>query len=79
MNRSPAGNEAMMPCVNFLSKWHRATVTQADSPYEGTLTIDKRLLKTADILPHTEAAIWTVTGDTAAGLVPSRASRIPAS
>lgn len=33
------------------SKIHRATVTQADLHYEGSITVDAALLEAADILP----------------------------
>jgi aspartate 1-decarboxylase len=33
------------------SKIHRATVTGADIDYEGSITIDTRLMEAADILP----------------------------
>jgi aspartate 1-decarboxylase len=33
------------------SKLHRATVTQAELDYEGSISIDAHLLKAADILP----------------------------
>lgn len=33
------------------SKIHRATVTQAELHYEGSITIDAALMKSADILP----------------------------
>lgn len=45
----------------FKSKIHRATVTQADLHYEGSVTIDRDLLEAADILPHEWVAIWNVT------------------
>ena len=45
----------------FLGKIHRATVTQADLDYEGSVTIDKDLLDAAGILPHEEVQIWNVT------------------
>lgn len=45
----------------FKSKIHRATVTQADLHYEGSVTIDRTLLNAADILPHEWVAIWNVT------------------
>lgn len=45
----------------FKSKLHRATVTQADLDYEGSVTIDRDLLQAADILPHEWVAIWNVT------------------
>lgn len=34
------------------SKIHRATITDADLNYEGSITIDRSLLLAADILPH---------------------------
>lgn len=43
------------------SKIHRATVTDADLHYEGSVTIDVNLLEAADILPHEHVHIWDVT------------------
>ncbi len=48
----------------FKSKIHRATVTHADLDYEGSVTIDERLLELAQILPHEEVHIWNVTRGT---------------
>ena len=48
----------------FLGKIHRATVTQADLDYEGSVTIDSDLLDAAGILPHEEVHIWNVTRGT---------------
>jgi aspartate 1-decarboxylase len=45
----------------FLAKLHRATVTQADLHYEGSVTIDADLLDAAGILAHEEVQIWDVT------------------
>ncbi len=45
----------------FKSKIHRATVTQADLDYEGSVTIDDDLLRAADILPYEKVALWNVT------------------
>lgn len=45
----------------FKSKIHRATVTQADLHYEGSITIDTDLLDAADILEHEWVAVWNVT------------------
>ena len=45
----------------FKSKIHRATVTQADLDYEGSLTIDESLMELADILPGEEVHVWNVT------------------
>ncbi len=46
------------------SKLHRATVTHADVDYEGSLTLDARLLEAADILPFEEVHVWNVTRGT---------------
>jgi aspartate 1-decarboxylase len=45
----------------FKSKIHRATVTQANLEYEGSLTIDAVLMRAADILPYEEVHVWDVT------------------
>lgn len=39
------------------SKIHRATVTDAQADYEGSITIDGELLKAADILPYEKVLI----------------------
>ena len=46
------------------SKIHRATVTQADVHYEGSLTLDPHLLNAADIVPYEEVHVWNVTRGT---------------
>lgn len=46
------------------SKIHRATVTEAELHYEGSLTIDEALMKAADILPGEEVQVWNVTRGT---------------
>ena len=48
----------------FKSKIHRATVTQADLDYEGSVSIDEDLLNMANILPHESVDIWNVTRGT---------------
>jgi aspartate 1-decarboxylase len=50
--------------VMFKSKIHRATVTQADLDYEGSLTLDRNLLEAADILPGEQVHVWNVTRGT---------------
>ncbi len=50
--------------VMFKSKIHRATVTQADLDYEGSLTLDANLLEAADILPYEQVHVWNVTRGT---------------
>ncbi|SFR09293.1 aspartate 1-decarboxylase [Desulfoscipio geothermicus] len=41
----------------FKSKIHRATVTQADLNYVGSITIDETLMKAADILPNEKVQV----------------------
>lgn len=43
------------------SKIHRATVTQADLHYVGSLTVDRDLMDAADLLPGEQVAIVDVT------------------
>jgi aspartate 1-decarboxylase len=43
------------------SKIHRATVTDTNLDYEGSLTIDADLLDEADILPNEQIHVWDVT------------------
>lgn len=46
------------------SKIHRARITEADLHYEGSITIDKRLMEAADILPYESVHVWNVTQGT---------------
>jgi aspartate 1-decarboxylase len=48
----------------FKSKIHRATVTQADVDYEGSITLDASLLEAADILPYEQVHVWDITRGT---------------
>ena len=43
------------------SKIHRATVTEADLNYEGSVTIDAALMEAADIVEHEQVHIYDVT------------------
>jgi len=43
------------------SKIHRATVTQADLHYVGSVTVDEDLLDTADLIPGEQVVIVDVT------------------
>jgi len=45
----------------FLGKIHRAVVTDADLDYEGSVTIDDRLLQAAGMLNHEEVHVWNLT------------------
>lgn len=46
------------------AKIHRATVTDADLNYEGSITIDEDLLRAAGLLPFEQVHIWNVTRGT---------------
>jgi aspartate 1-decarboxylase len=43
------------------SKVHRATVTHADVNYEGSVTIDRDIMKAAGLYENEEVHIWNVT------------------
>jgi aspartate 1-decarboxylase len=45
----------------FKSKIHRATVTQADLHYVGSVTIDRELMEAADLLPGEQVQIVDIT------------------
>lgn len=42
------------------SKIHRATVTQADLNYEGSITIDAKLLDAADIVEYERVEVYNI-------------------
>ncbi len=44
----------------FKSKIHRATVTEANIDYEGSLTIDQDLLDAADMLAWEQVHVWDI-------------------
>ncbi len=46
------------------SKIHRATVTEANLEYEGSVTIDTDLLEAADIVEHERVEIYNITTGT---------------
>jgi len=46
--------------VMMKSKIHRATVTQADLNYEGSLTISAELMQAADILPYEMVHVYNI-------------------
>ncbi len=46
--------------VMMKSKIHRATVTQADIHYEGSLTISAELMRAADILPYEMVHVYNI-------------------
>ena len=43
------------------AKLHRATVTQADLDYEGSISIDRDLLDASGILPHEQVDVLNIT------------------
>jgi aspartate 1-decarboxylase len=43
--------------VMLKSKIHRARVTQSNIDYEGSISIDKRLMEAADILPYEQVKV----------------------
>jgi aspartate 1-decarboxylase len=45
----------------FKSKIHRATVTDANLAYEGSITIDKTLIDATDILPYELVHVYNLT------------------
>ncbi len=48
--------------IKFLkSKIHRATITDSDIEYQGSITIDKDLMKLADLSPFEFVDVWDVT------------------
>ena len=42
------------------AKLHRATVTQADLDYEGSISIDRDLLERSGILPHEQVDVLNI-------------------
>jgi aspartate 1-decarboxylase len=46
--------------VMLKSKIHRATVTDANLNYEGSITIDRKLMQAADILPYEQMHVVDV-------------------
>jgi aspartate 1-decarboxylase len=42
------------------SKIHRATVTDCDPDYVGSITIDPELMATADLIPNEQVHVWDI-------------------
>ena len=49
-----------MQRIMLKSKIHRATVTDADLHYEGSISIDEKLMEEANIVPYEQVAIYDV-------------------
>src|SRR5512134_1470293 len=61
----PSMNDASRQAVAMqvpvlLSKIHRATVTDADLHYEGSITIDRRLMDLAGLLAFQQVQVYNV-------------------
>jgi aspartate 1-decarboxylase len=57
---TPASGAAMLVTM-MKAKLHRATVTQADLEYEGSIAIDRDLLDASGILPHEQVDVLNIT------------------
>jgi aspartate 1-decarboxylase len=44
----------------FKSKIHRATITEANLHYEGSLTLDSLLMEAADMLPYEQVSVLNI-------------------
>ncbi len=49
-----------MERIMFKSKIHRASITQAELHYEGSLTIDLDLMDAADLLPYEKISVVNI-------------------
>tara|TARA_R110002095_G_scaffold78743_2_gene67704 strand:- start:4150 stop:4533 length:384 start_codon:yes stop_codon:yes gene_type:complete len=54
----------MMKRVLLKSKIHRATVTEANLEYNGSVTIDRDLMEAADIVEYEQVQIYNITSGT---------------
>jgi len=59
-----SSKEKTMLRIIYKSKIHRATVTDANLNYEGSVTIDTELLKSADIFPGEKVQIVNINNGT---------------
>ncbi|GIV54529.1 MAG: aspartate 1-decarboxylase [Candidatus Kapaibacterium sp.] len=46
--------------IMFKSKIHRATITEANLHYEGSLTLDEQLMEAADMLPYEQVSVLNI-------------------
>ena len=58
---SKAKHGARMERTLLKSKIHRATVTDADLDYEGSVTIDSTLMHAANLVPYEQVDIYDIT------------------
>lgn len=59
--RAPARRPASLQRPMMIGKIHRATVTQADLHYVGSVTVDTDLLEAADLIPGQQVDVVDVT------------------
>src|SRR3954471_16847115 len=59
--REPRSGSTSMLRTMFKSKIHRATVTEADLHYVGSVTVDAELMAAADLLPEELVHIVDIT------------------
>jgi aspartate 1-decarboxylase len=50
-----------MQIMVLQSKLHRATVTDANLHYEGSITVDRTLMDLAMLLPHQQVQVYNIT------------------
>ncbi|MEV0892071.1 MULTISPECIES: aspartate 1-decarboxylase [Promicromonospora] len=60
-HRPPVARPASLQRPMMISKIHRATVTQADLHYVGSITVDADLLDAADLVPGQQVDVVDVT------------------
>jgi aspartate 1-decarboxylase len=74
---NPAGS-APVPMRKLLrGKIHRATVTEANLNYEGSITIDKDLMDAMDLLEFEAVHVWDVNNGERFETTPSKGRRAP--
>lgn len=61
LSRDIRGGGQAVKRLMLKSKIHRATVTEADLDYEGSITIDRDLMDTADLIEYEKVAIFDIT------------------
>lgn len=49
-----------MQRILLKSKIHRATITDANLQYEGSISIDEKLMEAAGILPYEKVNVWDI-------------------
>ena len=60
MLRRSTYKDARMLLTMMKAKLHRATITEADLEYEGSITVDQALLQESGILPYEQVHVYDV-------------------